>query len=99
VRGFGGHAVDAVTDRETGEATGVNTIMRNIGGAVGSQLAGSIIAAHVLGNGVFENTGFELAFLVGSVGAIVAALAVLLIPGRPNQPAAELRPESVTSAA
>jgi hypothetical protein len=73
--------------------------MRNIGGAVGSQLAGSIIAAHVLGSGLFENTGFELAFLVGSVGAVVAALAVLLIPGRPSHPAAELRPESITSAA
>jgi EmrB/QacA subfamily drug resistance transporter len=91
--------VDAVTDRETGEATGVNTIMRNIGGAVGSQLAGSIIATHVLGNGLFDNAGFQLAFLAGSAGAIVAALFVLLIPGRPNQPAAAPRPQSLASAA
>jgi len=91
--------VDAVSERETGEATGVNTIMRNIGGAVGSQVAGSIVAAHVLWNGLFESAGFELAFLVGGIGAIVAALAVLLIPGRPDQPAVERRPESVTTAA
>ena len=43
--------VVAVDEHQTGEATGVNTIMRNIGSAVGAQIAGSIIA-HVLANGI-----------------------------------------------
>jgi MFS family permease len=81
--------VTAVSDRETGEATGVNTIMRNIGSAVGAQIAGSIIATHVLANGLSENAGFEIAFLISVVGAIVAALSVLLIPGRGSEPVPE----------
>jgi hypothetical protein len=58
--------VTAVSDRETGEATGVNTIMRNIGSAVGAQIAGSLIAAHVLASGLPQNAGFEIAFLISA---------------------------------
>src|SRR6266545_4963581 len=35
--------VSAVDEHATGEATGVNTVMRNIGSAVGAQVAGTII--------------------------------------------------------
>jgi MFS family permease len=90
--------VTAVSDRETGEATGVNTIMRNIGSAVGAQIAGSILATHVLASGLPEGAGFEIAFLISAVGAIVAALSVLLIPGRRRQPATEMRPQAAVSA-
>jgi len=74
--------VGNVEASETGEATGVNTIVRNIGAAVGSQAAGSIIASHVAANGLPENVGYELAFLIGAAGAGIAALAVLAIPAR-----------------
>jgi EmrB/QacA subfamily drug resistance transporter len=90
--------VTAVSDRETGEATGVNTIMRNIGSAIGAQIAGSIIATHVLASGLPQNNGFKLAFLISATGAIVAALSVLLIPGRRREPAAEMRPQAAVSA-
>ena len=90
--------VTAVSDRETGEATGVNTIMRNIGSAIGAQIAGSLIATHVLASGLPENAGFEIAFLISAAGAIVAALSVLLIPGRRRESAAELRPQAAVSA-
>jgi EmrB/QacA subfamily drug resistance transporter len=90
--------VNAVSERETGEATGVNTITRNIGSAVGAQIAGSIIATHVLASGLPQGTGFEIAFLISAAGASVAALAVLLIPGRGREPAAELRPQAAVSA-
>jgi hypothetical protein len=46
----------------------------------------SIIAAHVLASGFPQNAGFEIAFLIGAVGAIVAAMSVLLIPGRRREP-------------
>jgi MFS family permease len=39
--------VEAVPQTQTGEATGMNTIMRTIGGAFGAQLAAVIVAEHV----------------------------------------------------
>ncbi|WP_053227725.1 MFS transporter [Solirubrobacter soli] len=76
--------VSSVDPHETGEATGVNTIMRNVGAAIGSQLAGTMIAAHVLASGLPQDLGFQLAFLIGAAGAVVAALCVLLIPTAPR---------------
>ena len=81
--------VGAVDEHETGEATGVNTVMRNIGSSLGAQVAGTIIATHILGNGLPENVGFEIAFLISAVGALVAAGSVLLIPGVQRQPTAQ----------
>jgi 4-hydroxybenzoate polyprenyltransferase len=90
--------VTAVSDRETGEATGVNTIMRNIGSAIGAQIAGSIIATHVLASGLPQNAGFKLAFLISATGSIVGELSVLLIAGRRHEPAADLLPQAAVSA-
>ncbi|MDA0184792.1 MFS transporter [Solirubrobacter phytolaccae] len=73
--------VNAVEAKETGEAIGVNTIIRNVGSAVGAQIAGVIIASHVIATGV-EDSGFTLAFILSAGGALVAAASVLLIPGR-----------------
>ena len=72
--------------------------MRNIGSAVGAQIAGSLIATHVLASGLPQNAGIELAFLISAAGAIVAALSVLLIPGRSRESAAEMRPQAAISA-
>jgi len=91
--------VVAVDEHQTGEATGTNTVMRNIGSAVGAQIAGSIIAAHVLANGLPDDAGFEIAFLVSAIGAVVAALSVLLIPGRVNRAATERHAEPAASVA
>jgi len=89
--------VSAVSERETGEATGVNTIMRNIGSAIGAQIAGTIIASHVLASGLPEGAGFKIAFLISAAGAMIAALAVLLIPGHRREPAPQLRPHAAVS--
>ena len=89
--------VTAVSDRETGEATGVNTIMRNIGSAIGAQIAGSLIATHILASGLPQNAGFEIAFLISAAGAIIAALSVLLIPGRSREPRAEMQPAAASA--
>lgn len=74
--------VQAVDAHETGEATGVNTIMRNIGASIGSQVAASIVAGHVLATGLPEDQGFKLAFLMGAAGGLGAGLLALLIPAR-----------------
>lgn len=75
--------VSVVGANETGEATGVNTIMRNLGAAVGAQAAGAVVASHVLPSGLLADSGFTIAFLIGAVGAVLAALCALLIPANP----------------
>jgi EmrB/QacA subfamily drug resistance transporter len=72
--------VGAVEAHETGEATGVNTIARNVGASLGGQVAASIVAGHVAAGGAPANSGFELAFLVSAGVAVLAAGAGMLIP-------------------
>jgi len=88
--------VNAVDSRETGEATGVNTIVRNIGSAVGAQIGGTVIASHVLASGLPSDSGFTIAFLISAIGALVAAGSVLLIPGRLAGPVRATEARAVT---
>jgi EmrB/QacA subfamily drug resistance transporter len=74
--------VGAVDPHETGEATGVNTIARNIGASLGGQVAASIVASHVVAGGMPADKGFQIAFLMSAGVAVVAALSSLLIPAR-----------------
>jgi EmrB/QacA subfamily drug resistance transporter len=72
--------ISAVEPHETGEATGVNMIFRNVGAALGGQVAASIIAGHVAEGGLPANTGFELAFLMSTGVALLAGLVGSMIP-------------------
>jgi hypothetical protein len=72
--------ISAVEPHETGEATGVNMIARNVGAALGGQVAASIVAGHVATGGLPANQGFELAFLMSAGVALLAAVCGLLIP-------------------
>jgi EmrB/QacA subfamily drug resistance transporter len=72
--------IAAVDAHETGEATGVNTIARNVGASLGGQVAASIVASHVLTGGLPANLGFETAFLVSAGVALLAGVCGLLIP-------------------
>jgi EmrB/QacA subfamily drug resistance transporter len=75
--------VEAVPQTHTGEATGINTIMRSIGGALGATIAASIIAAHVNARtGIPAESGYTAAFAMSAVAVFVAFLAGLLIPSR-----------------
>jgi EmrB/QacA subfamily drug resistance transporter len=75
--------VDAVPQHQTGEATGMNTIMRTVGGAFGAQIAAAIITNHVEPGTTFPTeSGFTAAFVMGAVSVAVAFLAATLIPGR-----------------
>ena len=58
---------------ETGVASGMNTIMRTIGAALGSQVAAAIISANTIAaTEVPAEKGFTLAFTISAVGALVA---------------------------
>jgi EmrB/QacA subfamily drug resistance transporter len=72
--------VSAVDPHETGEATGVNTIARNIGASLGGQVSASIVASHVLAGGLPADRGFELAFLISAGVALLAGACGALIP-------------------
>ena len=73
--------VDAVPADKTGEATGVNTLIRTAGGSVGAQVSASILAGSVTAaTGLPTGHSYTVAFLVSGAAAAVAAVAAVLIP-------------------
>jgi MFS family permease len=83
--------IEAVPAEQTGVATGMNTNIRNIGAALGSGIATSLIISSLLPDGHPKEAGYVLAFIVSGVGLVVAALVALLIPGRADVAAAVRR--------
>ena len=68
---------------ETGVASGMNTIMRTIGAALGSQVAAAIITANTIpGTEIPAESGFTLAFTISAVGALVALAPTFLLRRR-----------------
>ncbi len=67
-------------------STGMNTVVRTVGGVVGAQVGAVVLAAHhAAGTSVPTESGFVDAFWVGAAGALVAALAACFAsPGRPR---------------
>jgi EmrB/QacA subfamily drug resistance transporter len=75
--------VEAVPQTQTGEATGMNTIMRTVGGAFGGQLAAVIVAEHVSAGSAFPTeSGYTTAFILGAIALALALAAGAAIPGR-----------------
>jgi EmrB/QacA subfamily drug resistance transporter len=77
--------VDAVPQGQTGAATGMNTIMRTVGGAFGAQVAASIVAGHIGAGGLPQESGFTAAFAASAAALALALIAGLLIPGRRSE--------------
>lgn len=73
--------VRAVAPGQTGVATGMNTVVRSVGGAVGSQIAATMIAAHLLRGGLPAEHGYVLAFATSLAFLIVCVVASSLVPG------------------
>ena len=76
---------EAVRPTETGVATGMNTVMRTVGGVIGGQVGAALLAAHTVRgtSGVPSVVGFEIAFAISAVAALVGAtFAVLVTPPR-----------------
>jgi EmrB/QacA subfamily drug resistance transporter len=79
--------VDAVPQEQVGVATGINSIMRTIGGSLGAQIAASIVATHiVVRTHLPDEAGFTEAFVLSAVVLVLACLAALAIPRRGNPP-------------
>lgn len=75
--------VDAVPQEQVGVATGINSIMRTVGGSLGAQICASIVATHVVaGSGLPDESGFTEAFVLSAGVLVLACLAALAIPPR-----------------
>jgi EmrB/QacA subfamily drug resistance transporter len=91
---------EAVRPTETGVATGMNTVMRTVGGVIGGQMGAALLAAHTVpGTNAPSVVGFEIAFAISAVAALVGAgVAVLVTPPRVRKRrplrAAEVSPTS-----
>ncbi len=77
--------VENVRQDQTGVATGMNTVMRTLGGAFGAQVAGTLLAGQ-LAAGRPTAGAFTLAFTVCAVALLAGIGVAALIPGRRRTP-------------
>jgi len=84
---LGNLIVQAVSNHQTGVASGMNTVMRTLGGALGGQLSATFIAANTL-HGEPTVTGFTDTFLMASGFLLVCLFAGVLVPRIPKPAAA-----------
>ena len=65
--------LEAVPPEETGQATGVNTLVRSVGASLGSQVTAAVLAGSVTAAGIPTDQGYTDAFLVPSRRGRLAA--------------------------
>ncbi|HET6866805.1 MAG TPA: MFS transporter [Solirubrobacteraceae bacterium] len=78
---LGNLIVQAVPASQTGVASGMNTVMRTLGGALGGQLSATFIVNNMRG-GQPTVTGFVETFVMAALFLVVCVLAGTLVPGR-----------------
>ena len=88
---------------QTGVASGMNTIVRTIGGAIGAEVAASILASDIVG-GAPAKHGYTITFVLCAAVVGVGVLASLAVPGRarhgcPHRPRWPTRPRRSTEMA
>jgi EmrB/QacA subfamily drug resistance transporter len=73
--------VQAVRPDQTGVASGMNTIVRTIGGSIGAEVCASILAVNTLASGYPDAHGYTVAFTLCAAVLGVGVLASLAVPG------------------
>ncbi len=76
---LGNLIVGAVAPQQTGVASGMNTVMRTLGGALGGQISATFIAAHTIG-GLPAVTGFTQTYWMATGFLMVAGMSGFLVP-------------------
>ena len=76
---LGNLIVQAVPPQQTGVASGMNTVLRTLGGALGGQIAATFVAASTL-RGLPAQTGFTATFGMATVFLTACAAVALLVP-------------------
>jgi EmrB/QacA subfamily drug resistance transporter len=77
---LGNLIVQAVPPSQTGVASGMNTVMRTLGGALGGQIVATLITNNTASNGLPTVTGFTLSFALEATFLVIAVVAALLVP-------------------
>ncbi len=72
--------IEAVEPTQTGVATGMNAIMRTVGGAIGGQVAAAVLTGYMAANGYPREAGYTLTFLLLAGALALALVSVLAIP-------------------
>jgi EmrB/QacA subfamily drug resistance transporter len=78
---LGNLIVQAVPSHQTGVASGINTVMRTLGGALGGQLSATFISENMAG-GQPTVTGFTDTFLMATGFLVLCFFTGLLVPKR-----------------
>jgi MFS family permease len=90
--------VEASPHDRTSEATGLNTVIRSVGMALGSQVVAAVLTADTIaGTAVPTDGAFTIAFAIAGTGAMIGALAALTIPGRGDRAPAVVRAEPASA--
>jgi EmrB/QacA subfamily drug resistance transporter len=95
---LGNLIVQAVPSEQTGVASGMNTVMRTLGGALGGQLSATFIAGNVADD-LPTVTGFTETFLMATGFLVLCFFAGLLVPrtlGGGGEPTAQEIPAAAT---
>ncbi|WP_436788802.1 MFS transporter [Yinghuangia sp. YIM S10712] len=82
--------MQAVPTRQTGAATGLNTLMRSIGTSTSAAVTSMILASMTTsfgGSSIPSLNGLKAGLWIGCAAATAAALVSLMIPGRRRAPA------------
>ena len=87
--------IESVPAQQTGVATGMNTIVRSIGGAIGSQVSAGIVTATLASSGLPTERGFTIAFVVAAAALAVGVFVALRVPA----PAPAAADEGIAEAA
>jgi MFS family permease len=87
--------IESVPPHQTGVATGMNTIVRSIGGAIGSQVSAAIVTATLAADGLPTERGFTIAFVVAAAALAVGVVVALRVPA----PAPAAADEGIAEAA
>jgi EmrB/QacA subfamily drug resistance transporter len=82
---LGNLIVQAVPPDQTGVASGMNTVVRTLGGAVGGQVAATLVVDHTTGL-LPRLAGFTDTFVLAALLLVVCVVAGLLVPARQLQP-------------
>jgi EmrB/QacA subfamily drug resistance transporter len=80
---LGNLIVQAVPPHQTGVASGMNTVMRTLGGALGGQLSATFIVDNQA-HGLPSVTGFTDTFVMATAFLIVCMFSALLVPAMRN---------------
>jgi MFS family permease len=77
--------IESVPVTQTGEATSVNSIVRSIGGSVGTAVVAAVIANGTPAHGAPSDHAFTVGFWVCAAISVLAVIASVAVPGRRQQ--------------